>query len=57
MLFVIGIGCLLGVVLVVFIGSFDRSDDFVCLIEVMIVYNVVGEIVEKVVKGKGVGSF
>ncbi|HGI3650083.1 TPA: bifunctional hydroxymethylpyrimidine kinase/phosphomethylpyrimidine kinase [Streptococcus agalactiae] len=54
---VTGTGCLLGAVLAAFIGSSDRSDDLACLTEAMTVYNVSGEIAEKVAKGKGVGSF
>ncbi|HEM9695270.1 TPA: hydroxyethylthiazole kinase [Streptococcus agalactiae] len=54
---VTGTGCLLGAVLAAFIGSSDRSDDLACLTEAMTVYNVAGEIAEKVAKGKGVGSF
>ncbi|HGD6764527.1 TPA: hydroxyethylthiazole kinase [Streptococcus agalactiae] len=50
---VTGTGCLLGA----FIGSSDRSDDLACLTEAMTVYNVAGEIAEKVAKGKGVGNF
>lgn len=54
---VTGTVCLLGAVLAAFIGSSDRSDDLACLTEAMTVYNVAGEIAEKVAKGKGVGSF